>query len=77
MDNQQNEYTLTQDEQGLVMPLIETIENLQKEAQTLLRAITRHRKLDGNWNLVGNKFVRMAAAGGKDLEALYANGEKA
>lgn len=77
MNNEQTEYTLTADEQGLVQPLIETVETLQKETQAILRAITRHRKLEGNWNLIGNKLVRMAAAQGQDLEALYANGEKA
>lgn len=52
------EYTLTDDEQGLVKPLIETIENLQRDAQAVLRAITRHRNLEGNWNLIGSKLVK-------------------
>jgi hypothetical protein len=58
MENLQNEYTLTADEQGMVKPLIETIENLQKETQAVLRAITRLRNLEGNWNLVGDRLVK-------------------
>lgn len=63
MENLQNEYELTEDEQGLVQPLIETVENLQKETQAVLRAITRLRKLEGNWNLVGNKLIRVVPNG--------------
>jgi hypothetical protein len=63
MENLQTEYTLTADEQGMVKPLIETIENLQKETQAVLRAITRLRNLDGNWNLVGDKLVKSSLNG--------------
>lgn len=52
------EYTLTADEQGLIKPLIETVENLQRDAQAILRAITRMRNLEGNWNLIGDKLVK-------------------
>ena len=59
---QTNEYSLTADELGMVQPMIESMENLQKEVQAILRAITRLRGLEGNYNLVGNKLVRAAAA---------------
>lgn len=58
MENLQTEYTLTTDEQAMINPLIETVENLQRDAQAILRAITRLRNLEGNWNLVGNKLVK-------------------
>ena len=63
MENLQNEYELTLDEQGMVKPLIETVENLQKETQAVLRAITRLRGLEGNWNLIGNKLVKVVPNG--------------
>jgi hypothetical protein len=63
MENLQNEYTLTADELGMVKPLIESVENLQKEAQAILRGITRVRKLDGNWSLVGDKLVKVEPRG--------------
>ncbi len=56
---QPTEYILTADEQGLIKPLIETVENLQRDAQAVLRAITRLRNLEGNWNLVGDKLVKV------------------
>ena len=56
MENPQKEYTLTSDEQGMVKPLVETIENLQKEIQALLNAIIRLRHLEGgHWNLMGGE----------------------
>jgi hypothetical protein len=58
---QSDQYTLTADELGLVKPIIETVDTLQKEAQAILRAITRLRGLEGNWNLVGNKLVKAPA----------------
>jgi hypothetical protein len=58
MENLQNEYTLTEDEQAMVIPMIEQIELAQKEVQAVLRAITRARKLDGNWSLVGVKLIK-------------------
>lgn len=61
METLQTEYTLTADEQAMINPLIETVENLQRDAQAILRAITRLRSLDGNWNLVGNKLIKAAA----------------
>lgn len=64
MENLQTEYTLTSDEQGLVKPLIENIEAMQRETTTILRAITRLRNLEGNWNLVGDKLVRMTTPNG-------------
>jgi hypothetical protein len=64
MENLQNEYQLTSDEQGLVKPLIENIEAMQRETQAILRAITRLRALEGNWNLVGDKLVRMQSPNG-------------
>jgi hypothetical protein len=59
MENLQNEYTLTPDELGMIQPLIDNVEALQKEAQAILRAITRLRHLDGNWNLMGNKLIKV------------------
>jgi hypothetical protein len=56
------EYTLTADEQAMINPLIETVENLQRDAQAILRAITRLRGLEGQWNLNGNKLIKMGAA---------------
>lgn len=53
------EYTLTADEQGMVKPLVETIENLQKEVQAVLNAIIRLRRLEpGHWNLTADKLVK-------------------
>jgi hypothetical protein len=56
------EYTLTADEQAMINPLIETVENLQRDAQALLRAITRLRGLEGQWSLNGNKLIKNGAA---------------
>ena len=56
-------YTLTADEQGMVAPLMETIENLQREVQAVLRAITRLRGLEGNYNLVDGKLIRVIPNG--------------
>lgn len=58
------EYTLTPDELGMVKPIIETVENLQRDAQAILRAVTRHRGLEGNWNLVGDKLVKVVNGNG-------------
>jgi len=63
MEQQAEEYTLTADEQALVTPLIETVENLQRDAQAILRAITRMRGLEGNWNLNGNKLIKVTTNG--------------
>jgi septation ring formation regulator EzrA len=63
MENVQNEYELTTDELGMVKPMIEAVENLQKETQAILRAITRLRRLEGNWNLVGDKLVKIETNG--------------
>jgi hypothetical protein len=60
---QPNEYTLTEDERGMVQPLIETADQIQKETQALLRAIVRLRKLEGNWNLEGNRLIRVPTNG--------------
>lgn len=59
MENLQNEYQLTADERGMVQPLIDNIEVLQKECQSILRAITRLRNLDGNWTLMGDRMVKI------------------
>ena len=56
---QPNEYTLTQDEQAMISPLIEAVENYQRDAQAILRAITRMRGLEGQWNLNGNKLIKV------------------
>ncbi len=63
MEQPTTEYTLTADEQALVQPLIETVENLQRDAQAILRAITRMRNLEGNWNLNGNKLIKVTTNG--------------
>lgn len=63
MEQQAEEYTLTADEQALVTPLIETVENLQRDAQAILRAITRMRGLEGNWNLNGNRLIKVTTNG--------------
>jgi hypothetical protein len=63
MENTAEEYTLTADEQAMISPLIETVENLQRDAQAILRAITRMRNLEGNWNLNGNKLVKVTTNG--------------
>ena len=57
--NQPNEYTLTADEQAMIQPIIESVENLQRDAQAILRAITRMRGLDGSWNLNGTKLIKV------------------
>lgn len=62
MENLQTEYTLTADEQAMLQPIIETVDNLQRDAQAILRAITRLRKLEGQWTLEGNKLVKVAKA---------------
>jgi hypothetical protein len=59
MEQPKDEYTLTADELGLVKPIIDTVESLQKEAQVVLRAITRLRGLEGNWALAGNRLVKV------------------
>lgn len=59
MENLQNEYQLTADEMGLIKPFIDVIESQQKECQTILRAITRLRNLDGNWTLMGDRMVKI------------------
>jgi hypothetical protein len=61
---EQTEYSLTEDEQGMIKPLVNQIELLQKEAQSILNAISRLRKLDGNWNLMGDKLVKMPNGNG-------------
>ncbi len=58
MVNLQTEYELTADEIAMVQPLIETVQNLQKETQTILNAIVRLRNLQGNYALVGNKLIK-------------------
>jgi hypothetical protein len=63
MENLQNEYELTPDELGMIKPLIDTVNDLQKEAQAILRAITRLRNLDGNWTLEGTKMVKVIPNG--------------
>jgi hypothetical protein len=62
MENLQTEYTLTADEQAMIQPIIETVDNLQRDAQAILRAITRLRGLEGNWNLNGNKLIKVGNA---------------
>lgn len=54
-----NEYRLTRDELGMIDPVVKQIEFLQNEAQSLLRAITRLRGLQGNWQLEGDKLIRI------------------
>jgi hypothetical protein len=61
---EQTEYSLTEDELGMVKPMIDHIEFLQKETQTVLRAITRLRGLNGDWNLLGDKLVKMTNGNG-------------
>jgi hypothetical protein len=51
-------YTLTEDERGMVQPLIDTVNQLQNETQILLRSIIRLRKLEGDWTLQGDRLVR-------------------
>jgi hypothetical protein len=63
MENVQNEYELTTDELGMIKPMIEAVDNLQKETQAVLRAITRLRNLQGQWNLVGDKLVKIETNG--------------
>ena len=63
MENTTEEYTLTADEQAMINPLIETVDNLQRDAQAILRAITRMRNLEGNWNLTGNKLIKATTNG--------------
>jgi hypothetical protein len=63
MENVQNEYELTTDELGMIKPMIEAVETMQKETQAVLRAITRLRNLQGNWNLVGDKLVKIEPNG--------------
>jgi hypothetical protein len=60
---QTNEYTLTDDEKGMVQPLIEAATQVQTETQALLRAIIRLRKLDGDWTLQGDKLVKLHVNG--------------
>lgn len=77
MENLQNEYELTKDEQGMIQPLIETVEQLQKDAQAVLRAITRLRGLEGQWNLVGTKLVKIVPREdheARELAAIDING---
>lgn len=64
MENLQTEYELTPDEQAMVNPLIEAVENMQKDAQAILRAITRMRNLQGQWNLQGTKLIKVGDAPG-------------
>jgi hypothetical protein len=60
---QTNEYALTDDEKGMVQPLIEAATQVQTETQALLRAIIRLRKLDGDWTLQGDKLVKLHVNG--------------
>jgi hypothetical protein len=71
MENLQTEYTLTEDEKGMIIPIIETVENLQKEAQVVLRAITRLRGLEGQWSLMGDRLVKVKPAA-QQLQAVGA-----
>ena len=48
---------------GLVKPLIENIEALQRDIQSILRAITRLRQLEGNWNLIDGKLIKVVPNG--------------
>ena len=63
MEQPTNEYTLTTDEQAMIQPIIESVENLQRDAQAILRAITRMRGLEGSWNLNGTKLVKVQSGG--------------
>lgn len=60
---QPEEYTLTEEEQALILPIVQTVEELQTEARTILRAISRVRKLDGNWTLQGNRLIKVNGNG--------------
>jgi hypothetical protein len=60
---QTNEYLLTDDEKGMVQPLIEAATQVQTETQALLRAIIRLRKLEGDWTLQDGKLMRVHSNG--------------
>jgi hypothetical protein len=53
-----NEYMLTDDEKGMLQPLLEMQKQIESEAQGLLRAIIRLRRLDGNWSLNGDRLIQ-------------------
>lgn len=58
MVNLQTEYELSADEMGMVQPMIDTVQNVQKELQCILNAIVRLRNLQGSFSLVGNKLIK-------------------
>ena len=63
MEGSSDEYVLTADEMGMIKPLIDTVENLQKEAQAILRGISRVRNLQGDWVLNEKKMIRTTTTG--------------
>ncbi len=65
-----DEYLLTPDELGMIEPIIETVDTLQKEAQVILRAITRLRGLQGDWHLVNKKLVKVDPPLLREVEAI-------
>jgi hypothetical protein len=58
-----NEYILTDDEKGMIQPLMETATQVQNETQSVLRAIIRLRKLEGDWTLQGDKLLKVHTNG--------------
>jgi hypothetical protein len=56
---QPNEYLLSDDEKGMVQPLVDRVAEVQAETKTLLGAIMRLRKLEGEWILQGDRLVKL------------------
>jgi hypothetical protein len=71
---QTNEYILTDDEKGMIVPLIEMSQRAQSEAQSLLSAIVRLRKLEGNWTLQGDRLVKAQPASRMAVATTNGNG---
>lgn len=54
----QTEYFLTDDEKGMIVPLLEYMQNANREANAIIAAICRLRKLPGNWQLDNERLIR-------------------
>jgi hypothetical protein len=61
--DQINEYVLTDDERGMLQPLMDAEKQIQNEAQVLLRSIIRLRKLEGDWRFQDGKLIKVNTNG--------------
>lgn len=58
----QSEYQLTPDELGMIRALEAEMAQLQTQANAVVTAIVRLRKLQGLWGLQGDKLIKQGTA---------------